>query len=478
MRKSLKQIFSMFACAAISLSAFTACSDSEVELKDFIPSGEVKLDFKGKEFKIVGLYREGIAEVAPVAYENMYSDMLIEHYNAISDKFNIKIITEGSDSISDDMQIKASTGDKFADIIDEGLYTLLDLYNADYIMEVSNIIDYSDLHSGKYGTESQIEGSTLRRKNGDEVFGFQAAYWGIPTPKFSNAGYFNPDMVKKFNLEDPYELIENGDWTWDVFAKMCINCASDGTDPSSDTDDTYGVAENPSHGYVTRAALASNNVEIVSYNEDSGLYEYNLDTPEFASTIEWVRDLYNKGGLKIIEGETGNSSIGNVVNNFIEGRSFFMVEHTYHGSTDRESLAYKADFNFSWIPFPKGPDAVDYAYGASVSGADRYFAFPAVGVDEDMLMSVVPSLFSQFDGLTEFEWRDYYSIGMFFDEKSEYWFYHMYDNLTNNYDYTLSFFSDDARLAKVLSGEKTLAQSLDEYLTVGQSEIDEYLNVQ
>ena len=93
-------------------------------------------------------------------------------------------------------------------------------------------------------------------------------------------------------------------------------------------------------------------------------------------------------------------------------------------------------------------------------------------------MSVVPSLFSQFDGLTEFEWRDYYSIGMFFDEKSEYWFYHMYDNLTNSYDYTLSFFSDDARLAKVLSGEKTLAQSLDEYLTVGQSEIDEYLNVQ
>lgn len=460
----------------MTLTVFTACSGDAPELLSFIPEVETNADFGGKEFKIIGLYREGVAEIAPVSFENEYSDMLLDHYKTVGDKFNLNIVAEGSESISDDIQIKASVGDKYADIIDEGLVTILDLYNADFLLDVDTIIDHSELYSGKYGTETQLQASTLRRNTGDIVFAFQAAYWGVPTPKFSNAGYFNPDMVAMFNLENPYELLETDNWTWDKFETMCIACASDGVDASTEDDDTYGVAENPDHGYVTRAAFASNDVEFVTFNEETGLYEYNLDTPKSKETIEWIKGLYDKGGLKIISGETANSSIGNVVNNFIEGRSFFLVEHTYHGTTDRESLAYSANFDFSWVPFPKGPDATAYNYGASASSADRYFAFPAVAADEDMLVTVIPELFEPFDGLSEYEWRDYFSIGMFFSEESQNWFFHMFDNITNNYDFILSFFSDTAYLPKILTGEKTMAQVLESYKAVGQSELNEYLN--
>ena len=463
----------------MTFTFFTACSGGTApELLSFMPEVETSADFGGKEFKIVGLYREGVAEIAPVSFENEYSDMLLEHYKTVGDKFNLKIVAEGSETISDDIQLKATVGDKYADVIDEGLGTILDLYNSDIILDVNSILDYSELYSGKYGTEAQLQASTLRRTTGDEVFAFQAAYWGIPTPKFSNAGYFNPDMVSVFNLENPYELIETNDWTWDKFEAMCIACASDGLDPSTEDDDTYGVAENPDHGYVTRAAFASNNVDVVTFNEETGLYEFNLDTPKSKETIEWIKELYDKGGLKIISGETGNSSIGNVVNNFIEGRAFFLVEHTYHGTTDRESLAYKADFDFSWIPFPMGPNATSYSYGASVSGADRYFALPSVSADEEMLTIVIPELFSQFDGLSEYEWRDYFSIGMFFSNESQSWFFHMFDNITNNYDYILSFFTDTAYLPKIITGEKTMSQVLESYKNVGQKELNEDLNVQ
>ena len=59
----------------------------------FLPETESNADFNGKEFKIVGLYREGIAEVAPVSFENAYSDMLIEHYKKDFDYMDLNGIT-------------------------------------------------------------------------------------------------------------------------------------------------------------------------------------------------------------------------------------------------------------------------------------------------------------------------------------------------------------------------------------------------
>jgi len=54
----------------------------------------------------------------------------------------------------------------------------------------------------------------------------------------------------------------------------------------------------------------------------------------------------------------------------------------------------------------------------------------------------------------------------------------MYDNLTNNHDYIISFFNNESYLSKILSGEKTMTQVLDSYISVGQDEIDDLLNVE
>ncbi len=472
-----KRFLSLFICAVITLTFFSACSEGVPELLSFIPEVEPEVDFGGKEFKIIGYYREGVAEIAPINFEAEYSDMLLEHYKTVGNKFNLNIVAQGSTTISDDVQINASVGDKYADIIDSNLITALDLYNAGFILNVDSVIDPSELYSGKYGTRERLQSSTLRRKTGDIVFAFQAAYWGIPSPKFANAGCFNPDLISTFNLENPYELIENGNWTWDRFESMCIACSSDGLDSTSSNDDIYGVAEDSSWGHVTKSALASNDVDIVLYNEETGAYELDLDTPKSREALEWVKNLYDQGGLRVISGSTENSYVRNVVNNFIEGRSLFLVEHTYHGTSDRESVAYRANFDFSWIPFPKGPSATNYNYNAAVHSTDRYFAFPSVAADEDMLTTVVPELFSPFDGLSEDKWRDYFSIGMFFSEDSQEWFFHMFDNVINNYDYILSFFTDTQYLSKIITGDKTVSQALESYKPIGQKELDENLNV-
>ena len=93
-----------------------------------------------------------------------------------------------------------------------------------------------------------------------------------------------------------------------------------------------------------------------------------------------------------------------------------------------------------------------------------------------MLQVVLPELFEQFEGLTEYEWREYFSLGMFFNDKSEFWFYHMYDNMTNNYDYVLTFFTGNDYLAQVFKDKKSLMQVVESYVDVGQTDVDKKLN--
>lgn len=472
-----KKFLSLFLSALTLFSILTACSSgTSPELMSFNPLVETDADFSGKEFKIVGLYREGIVEISPLKYESEYYDMLLDHYDAVGKKFNLKIVTSGSDKITDEITLKSAGGDLYADIVDDSLSTALNLYNSDLTMNVIDVLGYSELRSGKYGTDTQLDSVTLKRLTGEETFGFVAAYWGLPTPKFANAAYFNPDFVGTYNLANPYELLENDKWDWAVFEDMCVKVQSEGNDPADELDDIYGIAEDPDQNYVAKTAFASNDANLVSYNPSTGEYEFSLDDPAAEETLQWLNKLFNNGGLRIVSGTTGNSTIGNVVNNFTEGRAMFMAEHTYHGTTDRESLAYRADFEFSWIPFPKGPSAEAYNYGASVSGADRYFFFPSVGADEDRLSIVVPYLFNSFEGLNEYDWREYFSIGMFFSDESQKWFFHMFDNVTNNYDYLTGFFSTQYT-ANAIQGKKSIAEILQSYSTTGQNEINNKLNV-
>ncbi len=469
----LKKVLSLFILSAIMLSFFTACAGEEVALLSFMPEDEEVIDYGGKEVKIVGYWRDGVLEISPVRIESQYGDMLLDHYDAIGKKFNIKI--NHSDVFSsNNFILNASTGEYYADIIDNSLGNLIDLYNSGLVMNVLNIIDYPELHSGKYGTESQLGAVTVRKPTGNETYGFIAAHWGIPTPKFSNACYFNPDFVESFELPNPYELLENDSWTWDVFSDMCIAVQTQGADPTTEDDDTYGIAEDPEQNYVARAAFASNDADLVKYDETAGKYLFSLSGPNVSETLEWLRNLYEKGGLRTVSGWK-TTTIGNAVNNFIEGRVLFMVEHTYHGTTDKESLSYNAGFDFSWIPFPKGPSGVNYNYNASISNNDRFFFMPSIGTEESCLRNIVPSLFSAFEGLEGYDWREFYSVGMFFNEESEKWFFHMYDNVENNYDFATGFF-DSGYTFSAIKGSKSIAEAIQSFMPYGQSKIDKYLN--
>ena len=51
---------------------------------------------------------------------------------------------------------------------------------------------------------------------------------------------YNKDMIRDLNLENPYQLHKNNEWTWDKFFELCKNVYIDQGDQGVDSYDRYG----------------------------------------------------------------------------------------------------------------------------------------------------------------------------------------------------------------------------------------------
>ena len=92
---------------------------------------------------------------------------------------------------------------------------------------------------------------------------------------------FNLQMIEDANLEDPRDLAERGEWTWDKFLEYCIALTKD-TDGDGVTD-VYGFGGWP-EDYLCNL-LMSNGTYIASTATE------NLSSPEVAEVLQFMQDL-------------------------------------------------------------------------------------------------------------------------------------------------------------------------------------------
>ncbi|MDF2686583.1 MAG: hypothetical protein K0S55_1765 [Clostridia bacterium] len=479
--KKLINKISALLMAVSMFSMLAACGDSNTPAgNENEGEGEVKEEFEyvdlgGYDFHILGYFRDGVAELAPDVGDSVLGDKLLDHYKRVGDLFNCTITAENTNGQHVSMIQKAAlSGDKAGDVGDAFTTEVLSLYKAGYLLTLNEIVD--DPYSGKYGSANHLEAVTMKRPSGDEVFGFKSAYWGLPSPTFQLATYFNPKLIQNFGQANPFELIEQKNWTWDTFEAICQGVKSTGDDQSTDDDDTFGVPNDPAQRYFPRAAMMSNGVKNAYFDEAQGKYVSGLNSPETLEALTWCKQLVDNGSLKVISGNTENTFVGNAVNSFMQGRAAFLVEYTYHGTVDKGSMSYADDFEFAWIPFPVGPKGEWGKWASTVSAYDRFLMFPMGGADIDVLQAVVPVLFEPFEGMDNDDWRDIFSNRIFFEEQSEKWFFEMYDNAQFDYFDSINFFFGGEFTNAVLAGKKTPQQVLDEVEAKAQVEVDKNTN--
>lgn len=185
-----------------------------------------------------------------------------------------------------------------------------------------------------------------------------------------NAIFFNKDLYAESGLDDAfgldglYNTVREGDWTWDLYTKMCTAAAQDlDGDGAMTENDLYGSASDLQSG---RAILWSLGMELCQKEADGTL------TPTL--TTEKNYDIF-KRALSFYEDDSNayNISGGKL---FMSDNIMFLMSSIGAAVNFRDM---EADFGI--LPYPKYEESSEYRnrnFGSS------YFAIPITAKNTEM----------------------------------------------------------------------------------------------
>lgn len=155
---------------------------------------------------------------------------------------------------------------------------------------------------------------------------------------------FNKDIIKRFNMENPYDLVRSGDWTMDKLIEMSTTAYEDDGNGRVDENDVLGIATGgvlycwtESFGFEFYEKVSSDSAEIEFNGNDEKLIEF------LEKFYEWT--CTRKNGVLVQMG--ADSMKGLEI--FAKGNTLFTARDL--GNMITYILATDIDYGF--LPMPK-----------------------------------------------------------------------------------------------------------------------------
>jgi ABC-type glycerol-3-phosphate transport system substrate-binding protein len=196
---------------------------------------------------------------------------------------------------------------------------------------------------------------------------------------------FNLDMIEEAGLENPQDLFDAGQWTWDKWREQLIALTKD-TDGDGSTD-VYGWS-----GYWTNLLpllLFSNNAGIANSPTQG------IDSPNTIETLDFISSIYNIDKTArpwIADDWESNNKM------YAEGKSAFWIGAPWifqnqGGPTSDPPLS----FNFGVVPVPVGPhgSVTDYPM---INAGGNWCIIPNGVKDPERVYNVLFDLFNWHGG--------------------------------------------------------------------------------
>ena len=195
---------------------------------------------------------------------------------------------------------------------------------------------------------------------------YSLTYW-----EFAYVLYFNKVMAENNNLEDIYQLVRDGEWTYDKMVEMAKGKWSDlNGDLYPDESDSFGyITEIPN---TTDALDAHFRCSLASKNE-FGEIEFNVDQGKMVSILEKFIDFKKTDDTWMVYFGSEVTVDQNPVDKiFREGRSLF-----YHATLNRAQEFRGMETDFGIVPYPKWNKEQDGYYTHAQDG----FSVAVVPID-------------------------------------------------------------------------------------------------
>ncbi|MBQ8510427.1 MAG: extracellular solute-binding protein [Clostridia bacterium] len=170
---------------------------------------------------------------------------------------------------------------------------------------------------------------------------------------YADVIYVNRDMLEEFKLEDTYDLVYDGKWTWTKLAEMAKAVAGDlDGDGEYKMDDRFGFTL-PGETASLMSRIIQSNGMMMATVEDNGLLQLLTVTERLQNTLERYYDLIYNDNKTYFGSITDKATSVEI---FSQGNVLFMHQTTLQLPTLRD-----VDVNFGIVPLPKyDEDQEDY----------------------------------------------------------------------------------------------------------------------
>lgn len=231
---------------------------------------------------------------------------------------------------------------------------------------VHNLYDIENLDLTKsWWSQSAAESLTINGKLYSMVGDISHA-----TLSSSVGMVFNKQLFDDYQLKYPYELVDSGEWTFDVFDSYARKFSQDlnGDGEMNIKDDLFGYGSN--HWLGPIEALYCTGNRIITTNDEG--------YPELTLYSEKVVDMYDKY-MSLILSECGWNQLAGTDHQeaFCEGRVAMVDLGLAHLSRD---YFRDATIEFGLVPWPKSDESVDKYY-SFVDAGQTMWTIPVTNQD-------------------------------------------------------------------------------------------------
>ena len=274
---------------------------------------------------------------------------------------------------------------------------------------------------------------------------------------------FNLQMIEEANLEDPRDLVERGEWTWDKFREYCIALTKD-TDGDGVTD-VYGYG-----GWVGDFLIywcMSNGTYIAATDTE------NLSSPEVGETLKFLQDLFITDKCAYpIPAENGWDVCRWLYRD--KKVAFTTTAVWIQDSLKDYTEEPNVDFDMVYIPYPIGPSG-NAETNATKVAKSNYYMIPAGVEDPKLVYEVFRAYWNWFQDDTELrdEVDDWWYISTSNKLELQDWNFDVMMKMGENemVDF-LDLCINDIPFLDFLNGDYTPAQLQEQYKQVVQDTLD------
>jgi ABC-type glycerol-3-phosphate transport system substrate-binding protein len=292
------------------------------------------------------------------------------------------------------------------------------------------------------------------------LMGAEEDYLFAPYANSGVSGYplgFNLDMIEAANLEDPRDVYERGEWTWDVWRTYLQELTQD-TNGDGVTD-VYGWG-----GYWTNMLerlLWTNNTHIAAGPTEG------LSSPATIEVMEFFNTIYNvdKTGTPWNDADWESN-----LQPFVDGKMAFFLTADWIIQGMAESGA-ALNYELGVVPWPYGPRGdLDSSKTSQTSGT--YYFIPVGVKDPETVFNVFYDYTNWYKGDVELRDDDEWSRNQYLTERN----YEMAQESVSipGFDMWTMLGLTDFSMIAIMRGEKTPAQYAEEQKLIIQDRLDVY----